>query len=263
MTQSHQLIAPFFAACSILSLTGAHAAHAQSISFGGLTIPLPKGMPKVPSAASTAVPPTAGNPTYGPTRAEMAQRDNVSAKVKEVTSNAEAAERIVHYGLDNELPDRSDIKLAQFLMRKVKACVDGVAALKASEPGAILYLNGYDGLGVGEVESRFCRPAMAQLEPIVGASVRAYEARWAGLSAERRQLVEMHGLSAYTIYGHGKRVLATPAQLQSSNVWYVWDEEKGYLMPHWWMATIRWTGNSYTKTVAKGAGTSPPNGLFR
>ncbi|HEX8533641.1 MAG TPA: hypothetical protein VF662_05685 [Allosphingosinicella sp.] len=258
---SNRFAIPAFCLAALFSAVPSPSA-AQLALPGGLSLPLRKlKLPRPQQVLpQTSMVPGGGNAALG-----IRQADDTppSPLVKKTQDAADAALRIVLYGIDNELPDRSDLNMAKFLMRDVRGCLDGIAEIRKVNPAQTFRLNGQDPMSIDEVEQRFCKPAFATLQPLVGAAIAADEARWAGLAPERVAVVKMHGLGAYTIYGHGKRVLSSSAALQSSNVWYVWDEETGYLTPHWWMATIRWTGNSYVKTVQKGAGTQPPASLFR
>ena len=185
------------------------------------------------------------------------------ALVRSTEDGAGTAMRIVLYGIDNEMPEKDDLTMAKFLMKGTRQCLDGIAALRSTDPGLELNLNGQEPMGLDEVETRFCRPALATLAPLVGGAVAADEARYAGLSTERADALKMYGLGAYTVFGRGKRKLSTNAEKQASDVWFIWDRDLSYAVPAWWLVKIQWKGATFEKTRVDGTGSEPPASLFR
>lgn len=177
-------------------------------------------------------------------------------------SNAGKAMRVVVYGLDNELPDRKDVHMAQFLANAAQGCINDIATVRAADPQFVFELNGQAPMSIDLVEEKFCRPALALLQPVLGSAVAGENALYEGLSAARRDVMATYGLSSYTIYGPGKQVLKSPQELQNANVWIVWDHESKTLTPQWWMTTIRWTGDRYEKSSDGGPGFEPALSKF-
>lgn len=186
-----------------------------------------------------------------------------AALVQKTEDGAGTAMRVALYGIDNEMPDKDDLTMAKFLMKKVQTCLDGVTALRKTDPALKLELNGQEPMSLDDVENKFCKPAMAAVAPRAKGAVDIDEAKYQGLSPERIEALKTYNLRQYTIFGTGQRKLVSNADLQKANVWYVWDYDKTYLTPAWWMATIRFNGGKYERTVSKGAGSAPPASAFR
>ena len=185
------------------------------------------------------------------------------ALVEKTENGAGTAMRIVLYGLDNEIPEKDDLTMARFLMKGTQECLDGIAQLRRTDPGLELNLNGQEPMSLDEVEAKFCKPAFALLQPVVGGAIAADEARYAGLSLGRKELIKFHNLGDYTIYGPGKRKLTTNAEKQAARVWFVWDHDRSYAVPAWWLARFQWNGDKYEKTMHQGQGGEPPASLFK
>lgn len=183
--------------------------------------------------------------------------------IQRTTNSAETSMRVVKYGIDNELPDKNDLVTAKFLLKAAEDCLRGIEQMKGNSATTTLELNGEEPMSLDAIRKNYCKPAYDVVAPLLKGAIAKDNEVYKGLSPERIEVMKVHGLRVYTIYGHGKKKLSSNEELQKSDVWYVWDEDKGFLQPHWWMATIHWKGIKYEKTLQKGAGTEPSPGLFK